>query len=147
MKITDILPHRPPFLFVDQVTDVEPGKWAKGYKNICADEWYFSGHFPNKPIMPGVLIAEAMAQLGACAVYDPNAKTPRGTTLLINMKEAHFSQAVMPGDRLDLFFTVLSHRGPYLKGKTEAKVRGKQVARIDELFLYHQAEEKIEDQQ
>ncbi|MBK9991856.1 MAG: 3-hydroxyacyl-ACP dehydratase FabZ [Verrucomicrobia bacterium] len=131
--ITATLPHRFPFLFVDRVTESEPGKFARGYKNVSHNEWFFSGHFPNDPIMPGLLIAEAMAQMGAFAV-----STSFGGGLLVSVKDLQFKASVKPGDRLDLSFEIISERGPFLTGKGVATVDGKLVARADEMLIFRQ---------
>ncbi|SEG71388.1 3-hydroxyacyl-ACP dehydratase FabZ [Paenibacillus sp. UNC499MF] len=132
--VTSVLPHRYPFLLIDRVTEVEPGVWARGYKNVSINEWFFQGHFPDEPIMPGVLITEAMAQLGAFAIHKPGQAPFAG--MIASIKEIKFHKPVLPGDRLDLFYEVLSHKGPYVKGNAQASVKGETVAKAAEMIVY-----------
>ncbi|MGE0308616.1 MAG: 3-hydroxyacyl-ACP dehydratase FabZ, partial [Acidimicrobiia bacterium] len=97
----DVLPHRPPFLFVDEVIELEPGVRAKGLWRLTGDEWFFPGHFPGRPTLPGVLQAEAIAQLGAIAVLTDDrfaGKLP----LFGGLDSARFRRQVVPGDELTL---------------------------------------------
>jgi 3-hydroxyacyl-[acyl-carrier-protein] dehydratase len=132
--IKKIIPHRYPFLFVDRVefVDVET-KTIRGYKNVTANEPFFQGHFPDKPIMPGVLIGEALAQLGAVMVLSIPDNIGK-IALLLGIDNAKFRRAVVPGDRLDLeaHFLVLSpSRG---KAKGVASVNGQIVAEVETMF-------------
>ncbi len=124
MQIKELLPHRYPFLLVDRVTYVEPGHKAIGYKNLTANEQFFEGHFPFKPIMPGVLMVEALAQLGCVALLmKEEYKGQLGVfTGIENLK---FRTMVTPGDRLDLEVELIKMKGPIGKLRGIAKVGDK----------------------
>ncbi len=134
MEPTHILPHRYPFLFIDRITSCEPGKRAKGIKLVSNNEWFFLGHFPEQPIMPGVLIAEAIAQMGAFTIAKPD--EPGKIGMVASMKELKWHRPVVPGDCLELTFEVISSKGPFLKGKGEASVAGKLVTTIEEIIIH-----------
>lgn len=123
-EIKKILPHRYPFLLVDRVTYAEPGHLAKGYKNLTANEQFFEGHFPFKPIMPGVLMVEALAQLGCIAILlkDEYKEYLGVFTGIDNFK---FRAMVVPGDRLDMEVELLKMKGPVGKFRAIAKVGDK----------------------
>jgi 3-hydroxyacyl-[acyl-carrier-protein] dehydratase len=101
-EIQEYLPHRYPFLLVDRVTEVEKGEFIKGFKNISLNEPYFAGHFPNKPIMPGVLIIEAMAQLSGILGFMTSGRKPADGLVqyLAGSSKVRFKRPVVPGDRL-----------------------------------------------
>jgi len=105
-SIMEILPHRYPMLLIDRITELEPQKRAVGYKNITFNEPFFTGHFPNNPVMPGVLIIEAMAQLGGSAILEPNSQT---TTVpyLAGVDKVKFRRPVIPGDKLVMEVNVM----------------------------------------
>src|SRR5690606_12203851 len=105
-EVTEVLPHRSPFLFVDRVVDIAPGQWARGYKLVSHNEWFFTGHFPNKPIMPGVLIAEAIAQIGAFAAEGAAGRIG----MLSAIRDIKFVKPVLPGDKLELYFEVIAKK-------------------------------------
>ncbi len=131
--IMEVLPHRYPFLLVDGVTELEPGKRAVGFKNVTINELYFQGHFPGEPIMPGVLIVEALAQVGGIAVL--SMPENRGKlALFTGINNFRFKQMVKPGDRLELAVTMTGMRRNIGKGEAEAKVNGK-VAASGELWF------------
>lgn len=99
--ILDILPHRYPFLLIDRVLELDPGKSVVALKNVTANEPFFQGHFPGQPVMPGVLIVEAMAQ-AAAIMYDGDKRISDGLRLLVGIDKARFKRQVVPGDQLIL---------------------------------------------
>lgn len=118
-EIEAILPHRPPFLFLDQVTELEPGVRAVGLKAVSGGEPHFVGHFPGRPIMPGVLIIEALAQLGAVCLLTRDG--PAGRLVLFGgIKDARFRLPVLPGQVLRLEIEVTRSRGPIGQGRARA---------------------------
>lgn len=122
-EIAQILPHRYPFALVDRIVDGEPGQWAKGIKCVSVGEPYFCGHFPQEHVMPGVLILEAMAQVGAVAVL--SLPEMRGKTAYFGgVKNARFKKKVTPGDRLEMTCTLVKRRGPVGIGQATAAVDG-----------------------
>ena len=129
--IMKVLPHRYPFLLVDRVLEYEPGKRVVGLKNVTINEPFFQGHFPGHPIMPGVLIIEAMAQVGGIllmgTVPDPESKVVYFTSL-DNVK---WRKPVRPGDQLRFELDILQIRGPVCKMKGVARVDGGVVAEAD----------------
>ena len=135
MDIEAVLPHRPPFLFVDRIIDVEPGRWAKGVKNVTRNEWFFDGHFPGKPIMPGVLIAEALAQMSAFAIQPGDSEAKPSVGMIASIKGIKFLSPVVPGDQLELYFEILSRKGPFLKGNGIASVNGTIVAQVEQIII------------
>ena len=132
-EIMQILPHRYPFLLVDKVVDYEPGKWAKGIKCVSANEMQFIGHFPNEPVMPGVLIIEALAQVGAIAVLTEEEN--KGKLVFFGgIKNARFKKKVVPGDVLEMKCELTARKGPVGCGKAEAYVDGKIAATAELTF-------------
>lgn len=133
-EIMAILPHRPPFLLLDRVTGCEPGAWAKGIKCVTMNEPFFAGHFPGKPIMPGVLILEALAQTGAVAALSlPENKGK--LAIFGGVKNARFKRPVTPGDMLELSCELTQRRGPVGYGKATARVEGKIAAQAELTFV------------
>ncbi len=126
-QIQEILPHRYPFLLVDKITDYEPGSWAKGIKCVSANEGFFAGHFPGYPVMPGVLILEALAQVGAVAVLSQEQYKGK-IAFFGGIKQARFKQQVVPGDLLMLECRLVRQRGPVGIGEATATVNGKIAA-------------------
>jgi 3-hydroxyacyl-[acyl-carrier-protein] dehydratase len=119
--IESIIPHRDPFLFLDEVTELEPGQRVVARKEVRGDEWFFPGHFPDRPIMPGVIMVEALAQAGAIAVLSLDAN--RGKLALFGgIDGVRFKRIVEPGDELTLSCEVEAVRGPIGKGRVEARV-------------------------
>lgn len=115
-QIKSLIPHRYPFLLVDRVTDIEGGNVIRGFKQVSANEPFFQGHFPDRAIMPGVLIVEALAQLGAILgfIASGNRYDEGYLYLLAGVDQARFKRAVVPGDRLDLSVTIVGgKRGIY----------------------------------
>jgi len=123
-EIKKLLPHRYPFLLVDRVTHIEPGVSAKGYKNLTANEQFFEGHFPIKPIMPGVLQVEALAQLACLAILVQEQYRDK-LGVFTGMDGFKFRSMVTPGDRLDLEVELLKMRGPIGRVRGVAKVGDK----------------------
>src|SRR5699024_3549626 len=119
--IKEIIPHRYPFLLVDKVTEMEEGKRVVGLKNVSANEPFFEGHFPEYPVMPGVLILEALAQVGAIAVLDMEENKGK-IGFLAGVDKCRFKKEVKPGDQLQLEVEILRMKGPIGKGKGIAKV-------------------------
>lgn len=137
-QIQEILPHRYPFLLVDRITECVPGQSATGIKCVTANEMQFLGHFPQKHVMPGVLIVEALAQTGAVAILTEEEN--KGKIVLFGgIKSARFKRQVVPGDVLELKCEIISRRGPVGIGKATATVDGK-VAVVAELTFAIDAE-------
>lgn len=132
-EIADILPHRYPFALVDRITDGETGVWARGIKCVSAGEPYFCGHFPQKHVMPGVLILEAMAQVGAVAILSlPENKGK--IALFGGVKNARFKRQVTPGDVLELECVLTKRRGPVGIGSCKATVGGELACTAELIF-------------
>jgi len=127
-EIQKILPHRPPFLLVDRIIEMEPRKRVVGLKNVTMNEAFFMGHFPGYPIMPGVLIVEAMAQTGGVLVLSDVPDRERKLVLFAGIEEAKFRQPVVPGDQLRLELEVLRLRKTVVKMRAQATVDGRLVA-------------------
>ena len=122
-EIEEILPHREPFLLLDEVTEIVPGVRVVARKEVREDEWYLAGHFPGRPIMPGVLMVEAMAQAGAVAVLS-QAENRGKLALFAGIDDVRFKRLVEPGDVLELTCEVDRLRGPVGRGKATATVDG-----------------------
>ena len=132
--IQKIIPHRYPFLLVDFVEEREPGVRAVGYKNVTMNEPFFQGHFLQQPVMPGVLIIEALAQVGAIAVLSlPENKGK--LAFFGGIKNAKFRKQVIPGDRLRLETEIIKCKGPMGIGKAVATVDGKLAAEAEISFM------------
>ena len=125
--IQSVLPHRYPFLLVDRVLEVVPGERAKGFKNVSFNEPFFQGHFPGYPVMPGVLIVEAMAQVGAFAILSMPENKDK-LALFTGIDKLRFKKQVVPGDTLLLEMEITKIRGAIGKGHGTATVDGKVVA-------------------
>jgi 3-hydroxyacyl-[acyl-carrier-protein] dehydratase len=127
--IAERLPHRFPFLLVDRVLDVVTGKSIVAVKNVTMNEAYFQGHFPGHPVMPGVLILEALAQAGGLLAYETASAEERISILyLVGIEESRFRQIVRPGDQLTLRAELVSHRRNLWRFAAAADVDGKPVA-------------------
>lgn len=134
-EIKEILPHRYPFLLVDRVIEMEIGdkKFVRAYKNVSANEEFFNGHFPEEPVMPGVLQIEALAQAGAVALLSMDqfkGKIP----LFAGTNKVRFRNKVVPGDKLELYCEIIKIKGPVGIGKGIATVDGKTVCEAEILF-------------
>ncbi len=138
-QIAEILPHRYPFALLDRITDYEPGQWAKGIKCVTVNEPFFCGHFPQKHVMPGVLLLEALAQVGAIAVLA--LPENRGKIAYFGgVKNARFKRQVVPGDVLELECVLTKQKGPVGIGAAKATVNG-QTACVAELTFAIGAQE------
>ena len=138
-QIAQILPHRYPFALVDRITDFESGKWARGIKCVSVNEPFFCGHFPQEHVMPGVLILEALAQVGAVTLLSEPEN--RGKIVLFGgVRNARFRRKVTPGDVLSLECTLTQRRGPVGIGTCIAKV-GEETACTSELVFAIEQEE------
>ncbi len=123
-EIMEIIPHRQPFLLIDTIEELEPGKRAVGKKCVSYNEPYFAGHFPQEPVMPGVLILEALAQVGAVAIL--SCEGFKGKTAYFGgIKSAKFKRKVVPGDVLTLELEIIKQKGPIGVGSATAYVDGK----------------------
>ena len=132
-EIMEIIPHRQPFLLIDTIEELEPGKRAVAKKCVSYNEPFFAGHFPGEPVMPGVLIVEALAQAGAVAILSkPEFKGKTAYFGAIN--NAKFKQKVVPGDVLMLELEVIKEKGPVGVGKATATVDGKVVTQAELTF-------------
>lgn len=132
-EIKKIIPQREPFLMIDEVESYKEGEMAVCYKNVDENEWYFKGHFPNNPIMPGVLIAESLAQAGAVAIL--SMKENEGKNALFGgIDKMKFKKMVVPGDRLKLEVKIIKRKGPIGVGEAIATVDGKIVAKGELTF-------------
>ena len=132
-QIMEIIPHRQPFLLLDTIEELEPGVRAVGKKCVSYNEPYFAGHFPKEPVMPGVLIIEAMAQAGAVAILsEPENKGK--TAYFAGISQARFKQKVIPGDVLTLELEIIKRKGPVGVGRGTAKVDGKLAASAELTF-------------
>ncbi|MCJ8337787.1 MAG: 3-hydroxyacyl-ACP dehydratase FabZ [Pseudomonadales bacterium] len=129
-EIRQYLPHRYPFLLVDRVEELVLGESIKAYKNVTINEPFFNGHFPDLPVMPGVLILEAMAQASGILGFKSMDKTPQDGSMyyFVGSDKLRFKKPVVPGDRLDLFSTVVSQRRGIWKFDVRAEVAGKLVS-------------------
>jgi 3-hydroxyacyl-[acyl-carrier-protein] dehydratase len=127
-EIEAILPHREPFLLLDEVIEMEPGARVVARKRVREDEWYLAGHFPGRPIMPGVLMVEALAQTGAVAVLSEEQNRGK-LALFAGIDDVRFKRIVEPGDLLELVCDLERVRGPIGRGKARATVEGELAVR------------------
>jgi 3-hydroxyacyl-[acyl-carrier-protein] dehydratase len=139
-EIKEIIPHRYPFLLVDRILEVEEGKKAVGIKNVTANEEFFNGHFPDYPVMPGVLIVEALAQVGAVAMLKKEEN--RGClAFFTGIDKCRFKRQVKPGDQLKLAVEMIRFKGPIGKGKGIATVDGEVACELEMMFALGEKEE------
>ncbi|MDH4235819.1 MAG: 3-hydroxyacyl-ACP dehydratase FabZ [Nitrospira sp.] len=127
VEIQGLLPHRYPFLLVDRVKELEPGRRIVALKNVTINEPFFQGHFPGRPIMPGVLILEAMAQAGGVLVFKSGESSGKPVVYLTGIEEARFRRPVVPGDQLRFEIDVLKKRPPFWKMQGKAFVDDEMV--------------------
>ena len=132
-QIKEIIPHRYPFLLVDRVLEIEEGKRAVGIKNVSVNEEFFNGHFPHYPVMPGVLIVEALAQVGAVAMLKKEENRGR-LAFFTGIDNCRFKRQVKPGDQLRLEVEIIRSKGMIGKGKGVATVDGEVVCEAEIMF-------------
>ena len=127
-EIMSIIPHRYPFLLVDRVTSITLNESIVGIKNVTINEPQFTGHFPDRPVMPGVLIIEAMAQLAAVLVAKSMKSTKDKEVFFMSIEESKFRKIVEPGDTIVMYASIVQNRGPVWKFKARSEVDGKIAA-------------------
>ena len=133
-QIQEIIPHRHPFLLLDRIEDYEPGQYAVGYKAVTYREDFFRGHFPQKAVMPGVLILEALAQTGAVAILSMPENQGK-IAFFGGVQKCRFKGMVMPGDTLKLETKIIKSKGPVGVGQATAYVDGKVVVSAELTFM------------
>lgn len=133
-QIEKIIPHRHPFLLVDYIEDYNPGEFAVGYKCVTFREDFFKGHFPQEPVMPGVLIIEALAQTGAVAILSKEENKGK-IAYFGGIDKCRFKNKVVPGDKLRLETRIIRQKGPLGIGEAVATVDGKIVAKAELTFM------------
>lgn len=133
-QIKEIIPHRHPFLLLDYIEDYEPGQYAVGYKCVTYGENFFAGHFPQEPVMPGVLTVEALAQTGAVAIL--SAEENKGKTAYFGgINDCRFKGKIVPGDKVRLETRIIRRKGPVGVGEAVASVDGKTVVTAKLTFM------------
>lgn len=136
-QIAELLPHRYPFALVDRIVDFKSGEWAKGIKCVSVNEHFFCGHFPQEHVMPGVLILEALAQVGAIAILSLPENQGK-IALFGGVKNARFKRKVTPGDVLELECHLTQRRGPVGIGSCKATVNGEVACTAELIFAIEQ---------
>jgi beta-hydroxyacyl-ACP dehydratase FabZ len=129
--IMDLLPHRYPLLLVDRILDFEPKEWIRGLKNVSFNEAVFQGHFPSRPVFPGVYIVEAMAQTGGCLLMREYEDRARKVIYFMGIDAVKFRKPVLPGDQLVMEVKVIQFKGRICKMRGEAFVDGQKVAEAE----------------
>jgi beta-hydroxyacyl-ACP dehydratase FabZ len=129
--IMDLLPHRYPILLVDRILDFEPKEWIRGLKNVSFNEAVFQGHFPSRPVFPGVYIVEAMAQTGGCLLMREFEDRARKVIYFMGIDAVRFRKPVLPGDQLVMEVKVVQFKGRICKMRGEAFVDGQKVAEAE----------------
>ena len=132
-QIESIIPQRDPFLMIDEVEEYQAGEYCIGYKNVTGDEYFFKGHFPGNPIMPGVLITESLAQAGAVAILSLEENKGKNA-LFAGIDKMKFKKMVVPGDKLKLQVRIIKRKGPIGVGEAIATVDGKIAAKGELTF-------------
>lgn len=132
-QIESIIPQRDPFLMIDEVEEYQPGEYCIGYKNVTGYEYFFKGHFPGNPIMPGVLITESLAQAGAVAILSLEENKGKNA-LFAGIDKMKFKKMVVPGDKLKLEVRIIKRKGPIGVGEAIATVDGKIAAKGELTF-------------
>lgn len=132
-EIMEVIPQRAPFLMIDKVEELIPGKSCTAYKNVCINEPHFNGHFPGNPIMPGVLIVESLAQTGAMAILSLEQNKGKNA-LFAGIDKMRFKKQVIPGDTLKLEVSIIKQKGPIGVGEATATVDGKVAAKGELTF-------------
>lgn len=132
-QIESIIPQRDPFLMIDEVEEYQPGEYCIGCKNVTGDEYFFKGHFPGNPIMPGVLITESLAQAGAVAILSLEENKGKNA-LFAGIDKMKFKKMVVPGDKLKLEVRIIKRKGPIGVGEAIATVDGKIAAKGELTF-------------
>ena len=132
-QIESIIPQRDPFLMIDEVEEYQSGEYCIGYKNVTGDEYFFKGHFPGNPIMPGVLITESLAQAGAVAILSLEENKGKNA-LFAGIDKMKFKKMVVPGDKLKLEVRIIKRKGPIGVGEAIATVDGKIAAKGELTF-------------
>lgn len=134
-KIQEYLPHRYPFLLIDRVLEIKPGEKIVAIKNVTMNEWFFQGHFPGKPVMPGVLIIEAMAQAGAILVLEQLQEAKGKVIYFVTIDTVKFRKPVVPGDTLRLEGALIKLKGAIAKIHGDAYVGDTKVAEADMMAM------------
>jgi 3-hydroxyacyl-[acyl-carrier-protein] dehydratase len=144
-QIEELIPHRPPFLLLDEIVELVPGERCHARRLVRKDDWWFAGHFPGNPVMPGVLIVEALAQAGVVTALSHPAN--RGKLILFaGIDKVRFKRVVTPGDTLDLLVEVTMARSAVGRGKVHATVGGQTACRGELMFALTDAQETASGQ-